>query len=288
MGGMNGEKTLERLDLWASETDAEANEAWGHLGYRVMEIVTPEGDPVAGGKKAIIHNGDVVGIVGKSYRLIPNEVFKEYVVEAADALGAESFRVYETTTQYVGTFYIPGKIGGPGGELQLGFTAANSIDGSMAAKFMGFTFRGVCKNGVIMGYKSGTSLFRMHTLSAYEDFLLNGREMVMMGIQEAIALTEAEVHRLAEIAVQKIRTPIGMKILRNLRESRLPRFARPEYLIPTDEEKYPEPPRGARIWDVYNDVTARLTHDISDTVRPVSVIDYHNTLHRAIVLAIEE
>ena len=279
-------KDVKILELWTTEIDSDVNEAFGDLGYEVREIINPSGEPV--GKKAILKDGDVVAIVGMNHKLIPNEVLRGYVERVAAGFGAERWRTYQTSTQYVDTFYIPRAGNGEGvwGELNIGFTVANSIDGSIAMKVMGFTYRELCRNGVIIGLKDVTQYLRLHTQGFLQEFLDGGVDMVRETVKMVLEATADVVNAMDEWPKIRLHSPVGVELLERIRESHLPLAVRPAYALPEEHPKAEVPPESATVWDLYNDITAKISHEVEE-IRPASILDYYGSLHKAL-LVVEE
>lgn len=279
---------IKVLELWTTEIDSDVNEAFSPLGYEVREIINPSGDPV--GKKAILKDGNVVAIVGMNHKLIPNEVLQGYVEEVVKELGAVLFEERRTPTQYLASYYLPEeeKVPGPRGELRLGFTVANSIDGSIAMKVMGFTFRSICENGAIYGLRDVTQYFRLHTAGFLQEFLDGGVAMIRDAIVEVLNSMEDVMRVMEEWPRITVNSPEGRKLLGKIRKSHLPYSLRPKYALPEDHPQVEVPGDDVTVWDLYNDITAAITREAED-VRPASVLDYYSSLHKALlVVEVEE
>jgi len=211
--------------------------------------------------KAIIKDGKLVAILGKDYHLIPNEVVAEIGNKVAEEVGAKPFKVRYARTNYLlnkaetrvyANYILPRPFDIEGRDkVYVGFSLTNSIDGTMAFGASGFTFRSVCSNGVFMGYKEIAHFYRKHTKRFEVDY-----EAI-----KAVVVKVLEQTRKAIDAYRKmVRIELNEEIAEAIAKSTLPRKLLPDY-IETEKDKLVRFDPSKSLWDVYNDVTAKLWHD---------------------------
>jgi hypothetical protein len=205
--------------------------------------------------KAIIRDNHLVAIVGKDYKLLPNEVVADVAKDIAKRLGAVPFEekniLYnKRATRIFATYITPNREDVIGNDkVHPGFTLQNSIDGSLAFSCSGFTYRTVCKNGVMVGFKKLSQFYRRHT---------QGLEVEVENIQK---ITENVVKNMDEVLKQysiMAQTKLNEEIAKNI--AKLSKAMVPEY-IKVKKHQLIEFDQNKTVWDVYNDITAAIWHN---------------------------
>jgi len=212
--------------------------------------------------KAIVKDRRLVAVLGRDYRLLPNEEAVKIASEVAQRVDAEPFRqgLYgdnvmhnKPSTKVYANFLMRGKYDISGRDtVRAGFSVQNGIDGGLAFSATGFTFREVCSNGVFLGYKQIARFFRKHTAGFEIDM-----DSIVKAVEGVIEETEQTIVTYGRLVAINLNEEIAQKIA----QSRLPRKLMPPYiqiekgeLVGFDDSK--------SLWDVYNDLTAAIWHSV--------------------------
>lgn len=212
--------------------------------------------------KAIIYHGRLVAIMGRSYKLLPNEEAIKIANQVAERVDAEKFEgnnlyrdnlfynkkrtVVHATYLLKGHYEIDGR-----DTVRVGFSIANSIDGTLGFGCEGFTFRRACSNGVLMGYKQITSFYRKHTKRFEVNF-----DKVLEIVNNVIQQVENSIKVYAKL----VQLELNEEIAEQIAKSPLPRKLLPDY-IETEKDKLVRFDPSKTLWDVYNDITASIWHN---------------------------
>jgi len=219
------------------------------------------------GYKAIIKNGKFVSVVGQDYKLLPNEEAMKIADSVAVEVGAKPFKVRRGRhwldnrlhTRIYLTYVFPRGFDIDGRDkVNVGFSVRNGIDGGLAFSASGFTFRRVCSNGVFYGYKELTRIYRKHTKGFEVD-----KEAVVRQIKDVLD----ETRKLIKWYRQLVRMELNEEIAEAIAKSKVPRKLLPEYI--TIDKKTHELmwfDQTKSMWDLYNDVTAKIWHDVAMSV----------------------
>jgi len=205
--------------------------------------------------KAILREGQLVAIVGKTYKLFPNEMAIEIAKDVAAKLGAVPFRednvMYnKRSTRVFASYILPECEEVIGNDtVHPGFTIQNSIDATLAFSCSGFTYRTVCKNGVMVGFKRLSTVYHKHTGGLEVE-----KEKVEKMVESVLKDTENVLKAYAVMAQEKLTEEIAKSI------AKLSKPLRPPYikvekgeLVGFDQTK--------TLWEVYNDITAAIWHN---------------------------
>jgi len=205
--------------------------------------------------KAIIKEGQLVAIVGKTYKLLPNEVAIEIAKDVAAKLGAVPFAedniMYnKRLTRVFVSYILPDSESVIGNDtVHPGFTIQNSIDATLAFSCSGFTYRTACKNGVMVGFKRLSTVYHKHTGGLEVE-----KEKIEKMVENVLKDTENVLRAYAVMAQEKLTEEIAKNI------AKLSKPLRPPYikvekgeLVGFDQTK--------TFWEVYNDITAAIWHN---------------------------
>ena len=218
--------------------------------------------------KAIIKNNQLVAILGKSYKLLPNEEAIKMANEIASSIGAVPFKQdnlfrdnlffnKKQTRVYI-KYIIPNEKYEIDGKdvCQLGFSITNGIDGGLAFGVTGFTFREICSNGVMLGYKALTRYYRKHTAR----FEIN-IDKIKKTLEDVLNQTRKVLKNYAKLVTIELNEEIAQAIAK----SKLPRKLLPDY-IETEKDKLVRFDASKTLWDVYNDLTANIWHNMKTDI----------------------
>lgn len=224
---------------------------------------------------AVTLRGKPIYVARSQYRVLPNEEAKIVADKAADLVGAvpieqtDLFRGKSETYvqkqyQMRAIYVFPEKVQINGGDkLDYGFVVRNSIDGTMSFGVGGFTFRQICTNAVLFGYKglgierTLDTLYKRHTKSLIE--LMDEKLLKNEIILSAEATQELMRHYRQWNQIQ-LEEDMAKRIVKKLE---LPKRYIPAY-INVDEK---EPTRVQQllnhpsVWEFYNNVTDPIWHN---------------------------
>jgi len=246
-------------------------------------------------KRVLAKNGKFVAVVGKHYRVLPNELALSLADESAKlsnltpatgildhAMGHGGMEWFGDTKHAIKNkwklhaFYDTGReitVGDTG--VKVGVAVHNSIDGSTGFNVGIFTFRFICSNAVFVGFKG--SSFQGQTL----DYLY-GRHTVGLGnlinqLQEKMVGIMDKAHFIVDAYEQMDRVKASEELVKKIRASRisdkiLPDYMKTEELVLNDLSE----------WEVYNDLTEAIWH--SKQINIDTKITYFDQLHRVMPL----
>jgi len=234
------------------------------------------------GYKAIIKNGSLVAILGQDYKTLPNKIAVQIAENVAETVGAKPLKskvfggghiaFNATGTKFYATYTLP-KAEEVGGEkVYVGFTVRNAIDGTLAFSCSGFTFRGMCKNGVILGYKKLAYFYRKHTKGFSID-----RQQIERRVLQVISDTYQVIDNYRKLQQLKLNETIAQQIAQARFISR--KFI-PDYIEVGRKGQLIVFDPNVSLWEVYNDLTARIWHNEQTTLD--SKIAQFNALHQII------
>lgn len=218
--------------------------------------------------KAIIYKGHLVAILGANYKLLPNEEAIKLANQIAENVGAVPFKANNLfrdnvffnkhrTRVYV-KYILPDEVYDINGRdtCRLGFSITNSIDGGLAFGVTGFTFREMCSNGVILGYKALTRFYRKHTAR----FMIDS-DKILVVVSDVLEQTRKVLRNYAKMVTIELNEEIAEQIAK----STLPRKLLPDY-IETERDKLIRFDASKTLWDVYNDLTANIWHNVKTDI----------------------
>jgi len=206
----------------------------------------------------------VISIVGRGYKLLPNSLVHEAVVQLSEMFGLRMMKqsryqlIYGGRTVYhtdekshraYWTMVFPERYKIGGDNIQLGVQIRNSEDGSMGFGVDLFTFRLVCKNGAVV--RTGDLEIRAywkHTKGLKLDL-------------NALKTTIVQIVDRGKAILDNYRALTALKLNQEIAErlaERLPKKYLPEY-IKAKEQKI-ELLKPATLWEVYNDITRLVWH----------------------------
>jgi len=212
--------------------------------------------------KTIVKNGKLVAVVGRDYKVLPNEEAVKIADAVAGELGARPFKlrykrsncIYNRVkTRVYAQYLMPGSYDVAGRDrVRIGFSMANGIDGGLAFSALGFTFRKVCENGVFVGYKELARFYRKHT---------KGLEVDLAMIRKVVEGVVAETKRAIGVYRKLVTLELNEEIAEKIAKSRIPRKLLPDY-IEIQKGKLVGFDSTKTLWDVYNSVTAAIWHNV--------------------------
>ena len=192
--------------------------------------------------KGIVKSGELVGLVSRSYTVIPNEFLVEQIVPLVEQYGYEPIDSPARKVgkaKYIQYFIKPEleKVDGEG--IHLGILLRNSIDGTLSLGLEGFSYRTRCGNGVIMGKEAVYKFTRRHVGTV---------EGILSEIEEAIAQINKTSLRILEKYSHMMRVKFEEKKYNEL-EKRLPKkdLVDLSRMIGTGTD-----------WDAFNEVTQNI------------------------------
>jgi len=236
----------------------------------------------ASGYKAIIKNGSLVAILGQDYKTLPNKIAIRVAESVAETVGARPLKskvfggghiaFNATGTKFYATYTLP-KAEEVGGEkVYVGFTIRNAIDGTLAFSCSGFTFRGMCKNGVILGYKKLAYFYRKHT---------KGFQIDQKQIEDRVLRVIMDTYQVIENYRKLQQLKLNETIAEQIAQARfISRKFIPDYIEVERGGKLLVYDPNISLWEVYNDLTEAIWHNDKTTLD--SKIAQFNVLHQII------
>lgn len=232
--------------------------------------------------KAIIRKGNLVAILGKDYQLFPNEEALKLASQAAKVVGFDPFVfkgkgnvIYNKRQTRMHAFYSPPKTWDVGKEtLHIGVDVRNAIDGTSAFGCSVFTFREICSNGVIYGYKHLWGFQRIHTAgfeAATKDLATN-----MVTVMDKTRDIISAYKRMAQKRITE-------KLINKIRACALPKKLKPGWMLVEDEQELLIPPTYTE-WEAYNDITEEIWHNRKTDI--VTKETQFKELHRILPLRV--
>jgi hypothetical protein len=242
--------------------------------------------------KAIIKGGQLVCIVGSTYRLLPNEYALEVVDEVAKEVGAEpmmllgaSGHVLAEGERRIHAFYSFDEISVGDERIKLGFVLHNGIDGRVGFGFGGFTFRHLCSNCVWFGFRRHSSLAM--TRGANETLALvyrkhtKGFDIDRRALRKLMYATIDKTRLMGKVYEAMMELNLTFDVATAIREvlplKLLPSFLRAEPLRDVEQHN---------LWDAYNEITANIWHNPRATY--VSKDAYYRSLHAVLADSLRE
>jgi len=254
-------------------------------------------------KKAVMKEGNLVGIFTNKYVLLPNEE----AVKQADAVAAESGLVpfdkfsgpwvskmgdktYTTTygqnhARVNAMYAIQKEYQVNGEEMYIGVSIHNSIDGSKGFGAGIFTFRQACKNMVIVAGQKNWSInySRMDHGKTLET--VNKRHTAIIDpqtfkLKTVIAQVMTKAQNIIKAYEQLATEKATEDLLKSLGVSRLSKNVLPDYIA----EEEVQAPENLTVWEAYNDITAQIWHNQKSDM--TSKTFAFNTLHQIIPLTV--
>jgi hypothetical protein len=241
--------------------------------------------------RVLAKHGEFVGIVGKHYRVLPNELALELADESArltnmqpvtgildSAMGYKGMNYFNDNQHVIQNkwkmhaFYDTGReVDINGGGLKLGVALHNSIDGSMGFNVGIFTFRYICSNMVFVGFKGASLqgqtldyLYGRHTQSLRK--LIDELQVRIMTIME-------KAHLIVDAYEEMARVKATEELIKKIRASRISDKVLPEYMKLEELQL-----KDLTQWNVYNDITEAIWH--SPKANLDTKMTYMDQLHR--------
>lgn len=226
--------------------------------------------------RVLTKDGEFVAVVGKYYKILPNEVALELARSSADELGFEELTTHtnDRGTRVTAMFTYPEEIEITEGDTaNVGFTIVNSIDRSTSFGVEGFTYRGICGNGVIMGKKEIALSARKHTTGLKVDpkSITKRIETVLVTVRDVINAYQ----RLAKVKLNE-------EIADRIAESRLPQKVLPPY-IEVEKGELQSLDINLSQWQAYNDISANIWHNTKTKLQSKRM--HFQQLHKAFQIA---
>ena len=231
----------------------------------------------------------VVSIVSRGYRLVPNEMVHEAVVQLSEMFnlrlmkreghvwlkgGRVAYEFEKDGLRGYWTMVFPKKYKIEGRDkIMLGVQIRNSIDGSMGFGIDLFTFRQWCSNGAI----AKTSDLEIKSYWKHT----KGLEMDINKLKETII----ELLDRGQTILDNYRALTALKLNQEIAErlaEKLPKKYLPEY-IKAKEEKI-ELLKPATLWEVYNSITQAIWH--SKTASMFTKRNLNRELHKVLEISL--
>jgi hypothetical protein len=247
--------------------------------------------------KAIVQDGRLVAVTGSEYKLLPNEEAVEISDDVAKLVGAVPFDKFKgawfvkmnthvvfnkdkTRIHALYAFDEPVDMGS-GDMIQLGFSVHNGIDGGRAFGAGGFTFRHACANMALMGWKGRSMEFDMRkTLAWVYHRHTAGLEVERPQLQKTIMAVIEQTREVIGTYKRWQAEELNREIAENLVKA-LPKKYLPGY-IETTEGKLKQLLGTPKLYDLYNDITYKITHQSkSDLERKEEL---YGKLHAALLV----
>jgi len=230
----------------------------------------------------IVHKGQLKSIVTNDYVLFPNEEALRLAGEAAKVVGLEPFNIphpisgrhghalynYKETRMHA-IFMPKGVNKVDGDEVHVGVDVRNGIDGLSSFGCSVFSFRGVCSNGAIYGYKQIYGITAVH-IGQFQE-VITRLTTVMTNIMDKSTDVLESYRRMA-------RQQLTEKLIEKIKKSGLPKKVLPDYVTEPSLEPI-------NVWQTYNDITEAIWHGKSDLPTKVTNFD---ALHRALPLVVKK
>jgi len=234
------------------------------------------------GYKAIIKDGTLVAIVSTGYKTLPNDIAIEVANSVAKEIGAKPFKCRywagkhvtfnNAGTRVYATFIMPEEFKITSRDsCHIGFTVQNSIDGTLAFSASGFTYRELCSNGVMFGYRKLAYYYRKHT----KGFDVQ-RELIKEAIRSVINDLYGTINNYVKLTKLKLNREIAEEIAKA-------RFISRKFLpgyIEVEKRKLVSFDPNVTQWQVYNDLTEAIWHNTKASID--SKRAQFNVLHRII------
>lgn len=280
----------------ASLSFGKVDETWSQYDLTTAQIkLNDQGSRY----KAILRDDkELITIVNLGYQLFPNEEALKIANEAADLAGMRAFNmnrvadihgsnvIYNKRKTYMHAWYIPKAVkftkGVPGHQwvigkenVNVGVDIRNSIDGSSCFGCGLFTWREMCSNGVILGYRQIGGLRRIHT---------RGLQKVIQHLKSKMILVMEQAGNIMARYQQMDTDKVTEALIDKLRESMIPKKLLPDYI---PREKGQEVLTGTldmTKWELYNDITKLIWHNLDVDVTTQEF--QFNELHKVMPLTV--
>ena len=278
------------------EFGAQSDENLRWAGYGLQEYPVLFNDN-ATWLKAITRNGELVNMVSKRYKLLPNEEVAKLADSAAQVAGLVPFSefsgdwytkmsdhiIYDNDQYRIHALYAmnqPYTI--QGDKMHLGVGIHNAIDGSMGFGCGIFTFRHACANMVLAGMKNWEMSFDQRKTLEYvykkhvgaEFEILTGK--LAQTVQRIMERVPMLISWYDQLAVEKA----TKEMVQRLQKSTIPKKVLPPYLQIEKGQTQIQVPKKTQ-WEVYNDVTRLIWHNGKTDI--TSKITQFATLHSALM-----
>jgi hypothetical protein len=240
-----------------------------------------DGELRPSGRKWILKGSRAVADVTTRYKLIPNEEVLKMSDKLAEAFGFKTHKVcYSKDGNFMMAKYISDKTINPDNksEINLGYSVRNSIDGRSGLGVDGFSFRGICSNGAIMGlnFLPNVRTYRKHTQVAD-----------LQGLERIMGTVIGRLGEIAELYKGWVNAPLTaeqfIQLIKRIPEKYLPDFFDVEGTKKALAEGQPITPPRLTTWEVYNAVTDVLSHNVKIDARSEFLYNYQ--LHAALIRA---
>jgi hypothetical protein len=257
--------------------------AYPEYGLKTVELFFRglDGELRPSGRKWILKGSRAIADVTQRYKLIPNEEVLKVSDKLSEAFGFKQHKIsFSKDGNFMMAKYISDKVINPDSksEINLGFSVRNSIDGRSGLGVDGFTFRGICSNGAIMGlnFLPNVRTYRKHTSIAN-----------LAGLEKIVGVVVGKLGEIAELYKSWVDAPLTVEqfvqLIRRIPQKYLPDFFDVEGTKKALAEGQPITPPSLTTWEVYNAVTDVLSHNVKIDARSEFLYNYQ--LHAALVRA---
>lgn len=229
----------------------------------------------------ISRNDKFITIVGKGYKLLPNEVAEAIGKELATRVGAEMVGHYGATEGCENSMiahYLLDEFEMNGTKARAGFYITNSIDEKMSFRVKSFL---KYEDEIIYLGHLVSGIIRKHTKNLeidMNDIVETAKKSVDKAVEFAWDIMN---WKSISVSVGK-----GIGIVERIRVSGIPNVYRPAYLLkPTKrvkENEIPNTPFGLSLFDMYMDIVFAINHSPVGKLSEKGRILYFNMLHKSL------
>ena len=207
--------------------------------------------------KEVNGNLDIVGLVGKSFAIIPNELVRDMVYNVKEKYNLEVLR--NRTDRHENAIVIDLlsdklKEVDLNDMVQFGVSVRNSIDGTSSLAVDSFSYRLVCRNGATAKVK-GVTFSRKHVGNPKE---------LLADFEKALESALAYAEQLAELYKKMVKKTVNKEIAEKLAELNFPmKYYKytPIRIKREDNRLKVEVTREENLWQVFNGITWVINHN---------------------------
>lgn len=260
------------------------DKTWAKYGFSENPIIYGK----ATGYKAILRQDQLVAILGANYALLPNEEALTITNEAAALAGFQPFKAKTLASKITNQrdtqmrlFYTkPDSWADVDGEkVSVGLSVRNSIDGSTGFGIGTFSYRSICSNGVIFGYKN------LQQAEGFEQTVLSiqkkhskGLRVVIENLKNTIVTIMDNANIVLERYNEMAERKATLELIEKLTKTKLPKNVFPATWINPESRTAIFSEGSLTEWNVYNELTAAIWHSPKASVE--SKEDNYVQLHR--------
>ena len=265
-----------------------SDDMWSQYGFEDSPLYVNGKDT----ERRILTKGDeFVSVVGKNYRILPNEVAVDIAEKSAQLCGLVPFsefsgdwfvkmndHVIENGWKVHALYALNKPYEVDGDKMHLGVGIHNSIDGSMGFGAGIFTFRHACANMVFAGMKGYEQSFdQRRTLEYIYSRHTSSLTIAMELLQEKIVNLMEKAQVIVDAYNQMAKNKLTEELIKKIRASRISDKVLPDYLKAEELQL-----TDLTEWNAYNDITALIWHNKKGNMD--TKMTYFDQLHRVMPL----